>query len=132
MKNLVYAGVIIVCLALAVYIIFLRGGGDSGIDSLSNEEQIRVLCLDCDASYEMGKRDYYAQIREKAQQAANPRVAALLTCRECGKDKVTEAIKCEKCGHIFPKGIVQNDVADRCPKCKFSKIEAIRKERQAR
>ncbi|UCD52472.1 MAG: hypothetical protein JSW27_07510 [Phycisphaerales bacterium] len=132
MKNLVYAGVIIVCLALAVFLIFFRGDRDSGIESLSNEEQVLVLCADCEASYEMGKREYYTQLREKAQQVVNPMLTPLLTCRECAKDKVTEAIKCEKCGHIFPKGIVPHDHADRCPKCKFSKIEAVRKERQAR
>lgn len=132
MKNLVYAGVIILCLVLAVFFLFFRGGGSSGIESLSNEEQVLVLCASCGASYEMGKKDYYTEIKEKARQVANPMVVPLLTCRECGKDKVTEAIKCEKCGHIFPKGIVPNDHPDRCPKCKFSKIEAVRKERQGR
>jgi len=132
MKNLIYAGVIIVCLGLAIVLLFFRGGRTTGIESLSNDEQVWVLCVDCKASYQMGKKDFYAELREKAAQASNPMMAPLLTCQECGKDKVTEAVKCEECGNIFPKGIVPNDHADRCPKCKYSKIEAIRKERQAR
>lgn len=132
MKNLIYAGVILVCLGGAGYMLFFRGGSNSGVESLSNEEQVWVMCVDCKASYQMGKKDFYEQLKEKATQAANPMMAPLLTCQKCGKDKVVEAIKCEQCGNIFPKGSVPNDLADRCPKCKFSKIEAIRKERQAR
>lgn len=132
MKNLIYAGVIILCLVVAGVLIFARGGKSGGIDSLSNDEQIWVLCMECNASYEMGKKDYYTQIREKAQESTSPLMVQYLTCQKCGKDAVIEAVKCEKCGNIFRKNSVPNDNPDRCPKCKFSKIEAIRKERLAK
>jgi phage FluMu protein Com len=54
----------------------------------------------------------------------------LLKCPKCGKDSVALAIKCEKCGEIF----LENPEAtymDKCPKCDFSAIEEVMKERQA-
>jgi len=130
MKNLIYVGIIAVCLLVAGIIIFSRGSGGSGLDDLSDDEQVQVLCMECKASYEMGKKEYYKQLQEKAQTAANPLAARYLDCEKCGKDAIVKAVKCEKCGHIFRENSVPNDIADRCPKCKFSKIEAVRAERK--
>ena len=130
MKNLIYAGIIIVCLLVAGIIMFAgRSGGSGGVDSISSDEQIWVICLDCQTSHEMGKQDYYKQLEEKAKENTGVLMALYLTCEKCGKAAVTEAVKCEKCGEVFRKGAVRGDFADRCPKCKFSKTEAIRKER---
>jgi phage FluMu protein Com len=49
-----------------------------------------------------------------------------LTCQKCGQDAVRKAFKCEKCGEVFFVNSVQGDLEDRCPKCKYSAIEAKR------
>ena len=130
MKNLIYLGIILVCLGVAGYVIFSGDSDDSGISSLSNEDQIWVICMECGASYQMGKKDYYEQLAEKSKERMGMPTTIYLTCDKCGKDAVTEAIKCEKCGNVFRKGAIPGDLQDRCPKCKFSKTEAIRKERK--
>ena len=132
MKNLIYVGIIAVCLLVAGIIIFSGGSDSSGLDGISDDEQTRVLCLECNASHEIGTKDYYKQLQEKATASANPMAARYLTCEKCGKDAVTKAVKCEKCGHIFRENSVSGDIGDRCPKCKFSKIETVRKERLAK
>jgi len=129
MKNLIYGGIIVVCLLVAGVVIFRGGSDDSGLGSISDDEQVWVLCLDCGTSYEMGKKAYYEQLEAKAKTATSPLAVRYLECETCGKDAVIIAVKCEKCGHVFRKGSVPNTNPDRCPKCKFSKTEAIRKER---
>jgi predicted Zn-ribbon and HTH transcriptional regulator len=132
MKNLIYGGVIVACLVIAgVVILATRSGGSGGIDSLSNETKTWVTCAACNASYEMGEKEFYEQLRQKSAELANPMAKARLTCQKCGKDAVVKAVKCEKCGEIFPEGIVPNDFDDRCPKCKFSATEAKRKANRA-
>lgn len=133
MKNVVYAGVIAACILLAV-IVFVktRSGGGGGIDSLSDTEMVWVKCGKCNQSYQMSMKQYYQEVEEKAK--ANPTpipVAPPLTCQKCNADAVRKAVKCDNCGDVFFEGSVPNDFVDRCPKCKYSKTEAIRKERQA-
>jgi predicted Zn-ribbon and HTH transcriptional regulator len=128
MKNLIYGGVIVGCLVVAGVVVFAtRGGGPGGIEDLSNETKVWVTCAACDASYEMGEKQFYEQLRQKSAELANPMATARLTCQQCGKDAVVKAVKCEKCGEVFPEGIVPNDFDDRCPKCKHSATEAKRK-----
>ena len=129
MKNVIYVVVIVICLLVAGFVIFGRGSGDGGISSISDEETIWVLCMQCNDSHEMSKKEYFQQIDEKGKELSNPMAVRYLTCEKCGEDAVIEAIKCEKCGNVFRKGSVPNDFPDRCPKCKFSKTEAVRKER---
>ena len=131
MKNLIYLGIILVCLGVAGFVIFAGGSDDSGISDISNEEQTWVICMDCKASYQMGQKDYYGQLAAKSKERTNMMATVYLTCEKCGKDAVIKAVKCEQCGHVFREGTVPNDNPDRCPKCKFSKIEAVRKERQS-
>jgi hypothetical protein len=129
MKNLIYVIVIVLCLLVAGFVV-LRGGSDSGgVTSIDESEQIWVMCRACDESHQMGKRAYYEGLEAKAKESTNMMMVPHLTCEKCGKDGVTEAVKCEQCEHIFVKGSVPGDHGDRCPKCKFSKTEAIRKER---
>jgi hypothetical protein len=52
-----------------------------------------------------------------------------LTCTKCGKNSVFKAEKCPTCSEIFFTGSIPNDFPDRCPKCKHSKTEDIRKAR---
>jgi predicted Zn-ribbon and HTH transcriptional regulator len=132
MKNLIYGGIIALCLIIAAVVVFTtRSGGSSGVDSLSDETRTWVICAACGASYEMGEKEFYTQVREKTAELANPMVQARLTCQKCGKDMVVKAVKCPKCGEVFPEGIVLNDFDDRCPKCKFSATEEKRKANRA-
>jgi len=132
MKNVIYAIIILVCLLVAGLVIF-SGGSDSGLDSLSDDEQLWVLCTNkaCKASYEMGKKQYYTEVEEKAKESTGMMMMPLLTCQKCNQDRVTEAIKCEneECGEIFIKGAARDTYADKCPKCGHSKIETRFKER---
>lgn len=131
MKNVIYAVVIAACLIVAV-VVFLKtqGGGSSGVGSIDETEQIWVKCRKCNASYEMSKKQYFEEIEAKAKASPNAMMLTpLLTCQKCGQDGIGRAEKCEKCGEVFFQNSVPNDFADRCPKCKHSKTEAIRKAR---
>ncbi len=133
MKNLIYGGIIALCLIVAAVVVFAtRSSGPGGIDSLSDTAQVWVVCTACNASYQMGEKEFYTQLRDRTAQLANPMARALLTCQKCGKDRVVKAVKCDKCGEIFPEGIVSNDFDDRCPKCKFSATEEKRKASKAK
>jgi phage FluMu protein Com len=130
MKNLVYGGIITVCIVVAV-IVFVKtkSGGSGGVNSIP-DEQIWVKCLKCGQSYQMSQRDYYKQQEEKSRENPMPMpVARPLTCQKCGKDGIMKAFKCEKCGEVSFENSVPNDFADRCPKCKHSATEAKRKAR---
>ena len=132
MKNTIYAIVIGVCLLVAVVVfIKTRSGGGAGIDSISDTEQVWVKCKACNAAYEMSKKQFYKERNEKMQAggAAAMMLTPPLTCQKCGKTMVFPAEKCPNCGEIFVTGEVKNDFADRCPKCKHSKTEDIRKAR---
>jgi len=130
MKNVIYAVVILVCLLVAGVVIFRGGSDSSGVDSISDDEQMWVTCTNkaCGASYEMGKKQYYKELAAKAKD--NPEaMMVLLTCKECNQDKVTEAVKCEKCGEVFIKGAGGSEFPDKCPKCGYSKVETRWKKR---
>jgi predicted Zn-ribbon and HTH transcriptional regulator len=132
MKNTVYAIIIAVCLLVAV-VVFVKtrsGGGSGGIDSISDTEKVLVKCKACNASYEMGRKQYYKEIAEKSTaSAATIMLTPPLTCQKCSKNMVFLAEKCPNCGEIFFSGSIPGDSADRCPKCKHSKIEDSRKAR---
>jgi hypothetical protein len=133
MKNLIYAGVIGVCLLAAVLVFMSTRGGNSSGASISDSERIWVKCLKCGQGYEMSLKQYIKERGEKS--AASPAgiaVAPLLTCQKCGKDGIVEAYKCEKCGEIFRKASVPGDLPDRCPKCKYSATEAKRAANKAK
>lgn len=132
MKNLIYTVVIALCIIVAVVVfVKTRGSGAGGLDSISDTEQVWVKCRLCKASYEMGKKQFYEELEEKAK--ASPTAMMMtppLTCQKCGKDGIMKAVKCEKCGIVFFENSVPNDFADRCPECKYSKMEAVREERK--
>ncbi|HPY52238.1 MAG TPA: hypothetical protein PLO68_20400, partial [Sedimentisphaerales bacterium] len=124
MKNLIYGGIIALCLIVAAVVVFAtRSSGPGGIDSLSDDTQVWVLCTACNASYQMGEKEFYTQLTDRTAQLANPMARALLTCQKCGKDRVVKAVKCDKCGEVFHEGIVPNDFDDRFSKYKFAATE---------
>jgi len=129
-KKPIMVGVIVVCLALAAVITISRhtGGGDS-MESISDDAMIWVKCNNpaCKAEYQMGKKDYFRYIEENI----DPRAESVppLICTECGKPSAYRAEKCGNpdCGIIFFRGIVPNELADRCPECGYSATEESRK-----
>jgi len=134
MKNTIYAIVIVVCLLVAVVVfVKTRSGGGSGIDSISDTEQVWVKCKACNASYEMSRKQFNTERSEKMKAAGGAAMLMTppLTCQKCGKNMVFPAEKCPTCNEIFIKGTFPNDFEDRCPKCKHSKTEDIRKARLA-
>ena len=132
MKNTIYGVVILVCLGLAV-MIFLktRSGGGGGVDQIKRGEMMWVKCNNpnCKAEYQIDSKDYYSALEEKIR--ANPLSSQTpaIVCQKCGKESVFSAFKCESCGKVFFYGAVPGDLPDRCPDCKYSKTEAIRKAR---
>lgn len=132
MKNLIYAGVIGVCILVAA-VVFMktRSGGSS--TEISATEMTWVKCLKCGEGYEMSLKDYYDQVAEKSRANPSPLPVTLpLTCQKCSKDGIVKAFKCEKCQEIFRANSVPNDFEDRCPKCKHSATEAKREANKAR
>lgn len=131
MKNTIYAVVIAVCVLVAVLVFMSRRNKrGAGIDSIADSQMIWVKCAKCSQSYEMGERQYYRELEEKAK--ANPSpipIAMPLKCQKCSQDAVRKAFKCEKCGEVFFANSVPADFEDRCPKCKHSATEAKRKAR---
>lgn len=129
-KKPIMIGIVVVCLVLAVVITLAMrlGGSGSDLSSLKRGEMIWVMCLNpqCKAEYEMDKKDYY----EFLQNYSGPRTEGappVLVCKECKKESVVKAVKCKKCGVVFREGAIPNDFADRCPQCKYSDVEEMRK-----
>ncbi len=130
MKNLIYAGVIVVCV-LVVIVMVLRGRGEAASE-IPDTQMTWVKCIKCNQSYEMSLKQYLKEANEKS--LANPSsmpVLLPLTCQQCGKDGALKAYKCEKCGEVFREGSVPNDLPDRCPKCKYSATLAKREANKA-
>lgn len=131
-KKPIMIGVIVVCLALAGFITYTRhSGGGRGYNSIPEGKMTWVKCNNpqCKAEYQISEREYYKAIDERL----NPMVmtAPPLVCKECGKDSVFKAVKCQNpdCGIVFFPGAVPNDFQDRCPKCGQSADEEKRKRR---
>lgn len=125
-KKPVMIGAIVACLVVAVVVTYMNSGTSSDIGSMKRGQLTWVKCNnpDCKAEYQMDKKDYFEYLQENATGMSTP----ALVCKECGEESVYQAVKCEKCGLIFTSGSVPNDFSDRCPECKYSKIEDSRKQ----
>jgi len=134
-KKPIMIGVIVVCLIVAGLITFARrgGGGGSGIDAIPDDKMTWVKCNNpkCKAEYEMSEKQYFKAMEERFNPMA--RTSPALTCGKCSKDSLFRAEKCANpsCGVIFFRDSVPNDLFDRCPECKQSATEEIRKKRMA-
>ncbi len=131
-KKVVMIVIILVCLGVAGAMIFGRGGGSGTIDDISDEEMTWVKCMNksCNAEYQMGLKEYFRFVTANANPMAP--TAPALTCEKCGEPSIYKAEKCQNaaCGIVFRSGAVPNDFPDRCPKCKQSATEEIRKARK--
>jgi predicted Zn-ribbon and HTH transcriptional regulator len=133
MKNTIYAVVIAVCILGAV-LVFLhrRSASSTGIDSIPDTKMLWVKCAKCGQGYEMGEKQYYKEVDEKARaNTSGMPITMPLTCQKCGQDAVRKAFKCAKCGEVFFAYSVPADFEDRCPKCKHSAIEDGRNARKS-
>jgi hypothetical protein len=133
-KKPIMIGVIATCLIVAGLITFARrGGGGGGLNAIPDDKMTWVKCNNpsCNAEYEMGEKQYYKAMEERFNPMA--RTTPALTCETCSKDSAFRAVKCvnSACGVIFFRDSVPNDFFDRCPKCKQSETEEIRKKRMA-
>ena len=130
-KKPVMIAIIVVCLVAAGAIIWgTRSGGSGTIDDISDDEMTWVKCMNksCNAEDEMSLKEYYKFVTANAS-PMGPTPA--LTCEKCQQPSVYKAEKCQNaaCAIVFRSGSVPNDHADRCPKCKQSATEEIRKAR---
>ena len=132
-KKPIMIGVIAVCLIVAALVTFARRGGSSGIEGLSDDKMTWVKCNNpsCKAEYQMSEKEYFKGQQERINPLA--RTTPALTCEKCGKDSLYRAEKCENpaCGAVFFLNSFPNDFPDRCPECKQSKTEEIRRNRMS-
>jgi predicted Zn-ribbon and HTH transcriptional regulator len=79
----------------------------------------------CGHAWEMNLKEYFKYVEKHADPRSTKPPA--LVCKKCGQKSVYRAVKCAKCGFTFERGTVPADFADRCPKCRYSKVEEDRK-----
>jgi hypothetical protein len=132
-KKLVMIIVIVVCLGVAGAVFFGgRGSGGGTIDDISDEEMTWMKCRNpsCNAEFETGLKEYFKFVTANANPMAPS--APLMPCETCGEPSAAKAEKCQNaaCGKVFRSGAVPNDFPDRCPTCKQSATEEIRKARK--
>jgi hypothetical protein len=144
-KKLIMIVIFVVCLALAVSIMYKKEAdykketsGPTGIETIDPNDMIWVKCTntDCQAEYQMGMRDYFQYLNDNLPspgefaamlQDPNKNPTPPLPCTKCGEDSIYRAEKCENCGTVFLRGSFPQDFADRCTACNYSRTEDRRK-----
>lgn len=127
-------GIIVVCLGLAVLILYTFDTTSEGPDlDVFEGELVWVRCAnpDCRQTYQMDKKKYFEQVQKQARQSPTSMGLILIVCEKCGKRNLFEVVKCGNpdCGFIFRRGAAgAMDFADRCPKCNYSQTEKDREE----
>jgi DNA-directed RNA polymerase subunit N (RpoN/RPB10) len=100
------------------------------MESAGDADHIWVTCMKCNRSYQMSWTQYGTELEEKSK--ADPEAEPWdvpVRCQKCGQEAVMRAHQCEQCSVVFPLGSLPKDFLDRCPQCRYSKTEAIRKAR---
>jgi len=125
-KNIIMLIVVVVSLLAAGAITFCCKSSNSSLDDLAGQMQW-IKCRECGATFEMDKKDFYIEL-EKSKNPDDPMSKPRLACKKCGKKSILKAVKCEKCDEIFFEGACgPEEFKDKCPKCKYSKNEELRK-----
>jgi predicted RNA-binding Zn-ribbon protein involved in translation (DUF1610 family) len=135
-KKIIMTVVILVCLVAAGIVTYSTRSSSKagGIESIKRGTEMYWLkCRnpDCEHEWQMDKRDYYEYLNEHRREAP-PMSVPPVVCPKCGEDSGYRAEKCEKCGLVFERGSVPNDLPDRCPKCGYSAIEEARKKARSK
>jgi hypothetical protein len=118
------------CLVGAVFLLWrhVSNRRPGGVQQIEPGQAILTLCTNpnCNHQSEMDKRAYYEEVDKLVR--LNPRQSQPpLPCSICGKKSVFRAVRCPQCDHVFLYGRIQHDVADRCPKCRYSQMEEDRR-----
>lgn len=123
--------IIAVCLLAAAFVALITKKKDTGVNSIQSGALVWVKCTggDCNAEYQMEKRDYYAQVQEKRKINPMSMMNVPVDCQKCGAESLHMADKCGKCGHIFLKTAATGEHGDKCPECGYSAIEENLKQR---
>lgn len=129
-KKLAMIAVIVVCLILAGVVTFMTMER-TGVPNYLAKEMTWVICRNqaCENSYQITKKDYFVHV-QKHHDWQMPEAPPLI-CPKCAEDSVYRAVKCEKCELVFEMGSVPKDYNDRCPKCRYSKIESRQEQKRA-
>lgn len=106
---------IVSCLVLAAGVtVFTRSGGGS------IKNPIQMLCVECNAEFEVSHRQFDGHIKKYGPMAAR---GMPFRCPECGEDSAYMAVKCKKCATVFLMDPAAGDYPDICPECGYSEIE---------
>lgn len=125
-KKRIQVAIIVVCLSATIMVIaYHLTGGPIG-DTWEKGDVWLLLCRKCRESWQMRRRDYFKYLAK--HEDPNLLLPPGVVCPDCGEDGGYRAEKCGKCELIFIRGTAQNDFADRCPECGYSKTERLRKE----
>ena len=117
-----------------VVTVMTRSAGRKGPDSIPEEKMIWVTCRNekCVANYEIPMREYYRQLEEAVKQSGTMTLMApALICEKCNEESLYKAFKCLKCELVFEGSAKKGQFEDTCPKCGYSDIERLRKEKAA-
>jgi ribosomal protein L40E len=122
-KKPLLISVTVACVVLAAAITYMtRSGTDAPPDYLAQEMTwVRCRKPDCEAFYQINLRDYHVHVQKHHDWQVDE--APPLTCTKCGEPSVYRAVKCRKCELVFEMGSIPSDYNDRCPKCRYSKLE---------
>ena len=122
-KNLIKIGTIVLCLLATIVIVVIwmnSKRGPHGLDSIPPGDIVLIKCENkqCEAVYQMNKKEYYTLVDEVASRMLNtPTSPPPVACKECQEASARKAVKCTECGYVFFYGEKPNDYPDRCPKC---------------
>ncbi len=93
---------------------------------------IYMLCTNCNHPFVMTHGEYYKVLQSKGAIGAGGPITPPppLECPSCHKNAAFAAQKCDKCGTVFfANPDAYGDYQDRCPKCRYSKMEERYKNR---
>jgi len=118
-KNVIKIGAIVLCLLATIVIVVIRMNskrGPRGLDSIPPGDIVLIKCENkqCEAVYQMNKKEYYTLVDEVAARMPNtPESPPPVACKECQEASARRAVKCTECGHVF----YYDEKLDRCPEC---------------
>lgn len=120
-KKTIKIGAIALCLLAAIVVVGMNPKrGSSGLERIPSGDTVLIKCenAQCEAVYQMNKREYYALVDEVAARMPNtPTSPPPVACQECQAASARKAMKCTACGHVFFSADTPGAGADRCPEC---------------